>query len=142
MFKFVTCSLSMIIICLIGGGATQSSWAREFSVPCPQEFPVIYTLAKRLDQAENPRVWASIYRETQETLQLLHTQRDTGSRSDNSHHANDTQTACAHAIALESALYLSDDRLKGRLWAMRSVAHAVSLSSLRMDVLQTRRGRQ
>ena len=133
--------LMMSIVCLAfftfgGGGHIASSWARAFKVPCAKSFPVIYTLAQRLDQAESPRSWERVYAEVQEVLKILHSQRDVKQLN------NDDQLACVHALALESALYLSDDPIKGRLWAMHSIGHAVSLSSLKPQALKTRKGRQ
>lgn len=115
--------------------------ARDFKVECPRDVPQLAQLARQLTRAETPSSWRQIYQESRELIKVLD-----GQRGDLIHTpkltAHDQRLACAHSLALESALSLSDDRVKGRLWAALSVGHAVSLSSLDPSSVKPKLARQ
>jgi hypothetical protein len=101
---------------------------------CTVESPTLSILSKRLYRAESPKVWRLIYKETSDALRLLEVKF---SQSDQTSSQIRAQLLCAQELLLESAYFLSDDRQEGRLWAMKSIGHAVSLSSLTTDLLNT-----
>lgn len=131
--------ISLIILLGLLDGEGRA-WAMEFKVACPASSPTLLNLKSRLARADTPRQWAKIYEELTVALQVLDERWLKGlTQSSDKLKQVKSELECAHALALESAIYLSDERLTGRLWAMRAVSHAVSLSSINMTSLSASR---
>lgn len=125
---FITCLTLTVLMPFI---CCQNAIART---RCTVESPTLSILSKRLYRAESPKSWRIIYKETSDALRLLESKL---SQSDQTSNQIRAQLLCAQELLLESAYFLSDERQEGRLWAMKSIGHAVSLSSLTTDLLNT-----
>ena len=107
--------------------------ARVWPKLCSSENSVLDALGRRLDRAETSRGWRAIYQEGA-TLRSRLVQMDPQQKI-----SPDEKRAlsCVISLMLESALYLSDEKIEGPLWAMRATGLLVTLSSLQLDALQS-----
>ena len=122
--------LGLIVLGLCCSSTT--SWARS---RCQTKEAQLLSLSKRLERAESPKLWQSIYQESTTALELIENKHFNGDSKDDpktvsSSNQIRTQLLCVQELLFESAFFLSDNRVKGALWSMRALGHAVSLSSL------------
>ena len=127
--------MAFFMACLLSARLSDAS---IFKGACDEASPTLVELHKRLDQADAPRAWRTVYQETADALKVLDERWRVGLTQSDSNMSDTKSLNCAHAVALESSLYLSDERMTGPLWAMRAIGHAVSLSSLKPDIFEQR----
>lgn len=120
---------------------TAESEGRVWRVSCPDGEPVLKSLARRLTSAESSTAWRAIYQESETARERL-TKRELSTLAPKERQEVIDALSCALALSLETALFLSDERVEGALWAMRSMGLIVSLSSLKPEVLSSREARE
>lgn len=126
------------ISCLLVGLTLCSTNEVNARSRCRVDDPQLKSLSKSLERAETPMRWRAIYQDAAAALTLIEKRYDHRSFDHNKDQQAllISQLRCVKELLLESAFFLSDDRIEGKLWAMRAVGHAVSLSSLTQTSLR------
>ena len=106
---------------------------------CQVKETQLLSLSSRLERAESPKAWQTIYQESLTALELIE-KNYFSSNAKISVDVGSTQARaqllCVQELLFESSFFLSDDRVKGPLWSMRALGHAVILSSLSPTTLK------
>ncbi len=125
------------LLCGLVIGLSISSSTGFARTRCQVKEARLASLSRRLENAESPKLWKQIYDESQATLELIERKVFAGQAQSTATLAQSRpKILCAQELLLESAFFLSDNRIEGVLWAMRALGHAVSISSLSQQVLK------
>ena len=104
---------------------------------CQVKETQLLSLSNRLERAESPKAWQAIYQESLTALELIEKNYfSTNAKTSVGSTQTRAQLLCVQELLFESSFFLSDDRVKGALWSMRALGHAVSLSSLSPTTLR------